>query len=131
MCPETDSLPKQHTPLLAAGLLILSNTFYYDNFIMAIVAVNVIPIGVGPSVSDYVAAAEKALRNRPDIKHQAGPMFTTLEGDLGEIMAVIRDMQEAVFAAGALRVATTIKIDDRRDKKATMDSKMASLNAKI
>ncbi|MCL2791497.1 MAG: MTH1187 family thiamine-binding protein [Spirochaetaceae bacterium] len=98
---------------------------------MAIVAVNVVPIGVGPSVSSYVAAAEKAILDRPNIKHQAGPMFTTLEGDLDEIMAAIRDMQEAVFAAGAVRVGTTIKIDDRRDKKATMDSKMASLNAKI
>ena len=98
---------------------------------MAIVAVNVVPIGVGPSVSGYVAAAEKALIDRPNIKRQAGPMFTTLEGDLDEIMAAIRDMQEAVFDAGVLRVTTTIKIDDRRDKEATMDSKMASLNAKI
>ena len=98
---------------------------------MAIVAVNVVPIGVGPSVSSYVAAAEKAVLDCPNIKHQAGPMFTTLEGDLDEIMAVIRNMQEAVFAAGAVRVTTTIKIDDRRDKKATIDSKMASLKAKM
>ena len=98
---------------------------------MAIVAVSVVPIGVGSSVSSYIAAAEKAILDRPNIKHQAGPMFTTLEGNLDEIMAAIRDMQEAVFTAGALRVATTIKIDDRRDKEATIDSKMASLNAKI
>ena len=98
---------------------------------MAIVAVNIVPIGVGPSVSAYVAAAEKAILDRPGITRRAGPMFTLLEGDLDEIMAAVREMQEAVFAAGALRVATTIKIDDRRDKESTMESKMASLTAKM
>ncbi|HHV65359.1 MAG TPA: MTH1187 family thiamine-binding protein [Peptococcaceae bacterium] len=98
---------------------------------MAIVAVNMVPLGVGTSVSKYVAAAEKVIVDRPNIKRQAGPMFTTLEGDLDEIMQAIREMQEAVFAAGAARVLTTIKIDDRRDKESTMESKMNSLNAKL
>jgi uncharacterized protein (TIGR00106 family) len=98
---------------------------------MAIVAVNMVPLGVGSSVSKYVAAAEKVIVDRPGIKRQVGPMFTTLEGDLDEVMKAIREMQEAVFATGVDRVLTTIKIDDRRDKKATMDAKLASLNAKI
>ena len=98
---------------------------------MAIVAVNMTPLGMGSSVSKYVAAAEKVIVERPGIKRQAGPMFTTLEGDLDEIMKVIREMQEAVFDAGVDRVVTTIKIDDRRDKDATMEGKLASLNAKL
>lgn len=98
---------------------------------MAIVAVNMVPLGMGSSVSKYVAAAEKVIVDRPGIKRQVGPMFTTLEGDLDEIMQAIREMQEAVFAAGVDRVVTTIKIDDRRDKDATMDTKLASLNAKL
>lgn len=98
---------------------------------MAIVAVNMVPLGMGSSVSKYVAAAEKVIVNRPGINRQAGPMFTTLEGDLDEIMQAIREMQEAVFETGVDRVITTIKIDDRRDKKATMESKLASLNAKL
>lgn len=98
---------------------------------MAIVAVNMVPLGMGSSVSKYVAAAEKVIVDRPGIKRQAGPMFTTLEGDLDEIMKAVREMQEAVFATGVDRVITTIKIDDRRDKKATMEAKLASLNAKL
>lgn len=98
---------------------------------MAIVAVNMVPLGVGSSVSKYVAAAEKVIVDRPGIKRQVGPMFTTFEGDLDEIMQAIREMQEAVFAAGVDRVLTTIKIDDRRDKEATMESKLNSLNAKL
>ncbi|NLI92489.1 MAG: MTH1187 family thiamine-binding protein [Peptococcaceae bacterium] len=98
---------------------------------MAIVAVNMVPLGMGSSVSKYVAAAEKVIVDRPGIKRQVGPMFTTLEGDLDEIMKAIREMQESVFATGVDRVITTIKIDDRRDKNATMEAKLASLNAKL
>lgn len=98
---------------------------------MAIVAVNMVPLGMGSSVSKYVAAAEKVIVDRPGVKRQVGPMFTTLEGDLDEVMQAIREMQEAVFAAGVDRVITTIKIDDRRDKRATMEAKLASLNANL
>lgn len=98
---------------------------------MAIVAVNMVPLGMGSSVSRYVAAAEKVIVDRPGIKRQVGPMFTTLEGDLDEILKAIREMQEAVFETGVDRVVTTIKIDDRRDKNATMDTKLASLDAKL
>ena len=98
---------------------------------MAIVAVNIVPVGVGTSVSKYVAVAEKAIIDRPGIKRQLGPMFTTLEGDLDEIMEAIREMQEAVFETGVDRVITTIKIDDRRDVKATMEAKLESVNKKL
>ncbi|KUO62520.1 MAG: hypothetical protein APF84_01865 [Gracilibacter sp. BRH_c7a] len=98
---------------------------------MAIVAVNMVPLGVGTSVSKYVAAAEKVIKDRPGIKRQLGPMFTTLEGDLDEIMQAIREMQEAVFETGVERVVTTIKIDDRRDVAATMDAKLESLTSKL
>ena len=40
---------------------------------------------------------------------------------------MIQDMQEAVFAEGAERVGTVIKIDDRRDRDATMQDKLASV----
>jgi uncharacterized protein (TIGR00106 family) len=54
-------------------------------------------------------------------------MFTTLEGDLDEILALVRRMQEAVFAAGAERVSTVLKIDDRRDRAARMEDKVRAV----
>lgn len=36
-------------------------------------------------------------------------------------------MQEAVFAAGAVRVSTVVKIDDRRDRVVTMEDKVRSV----
>jgi Uncharacterized conserved protein len=52
-------------------------------------------------------------------------MFTTLEGDLPEIYSLVHAMQEAVFAAGAERVGTVIKIDDRRDRAVRMEDKVS------
>ena len=98
---------------------------------MAIVAVSIAPLGQGASVSNYVAAAERVLESKPSIKRQIGPMFTTLEGDIDEIMAAIKEMQEAVFAAGAVRVSTVIKIDERRDKAITMEGKIRAVEEKL
>ena len=96
---------------------------------MAIVAVSIAPVGVGVSVSRYVARALEVLEQQSTVRYQVGPMFTTLEGDIDEIFALIRRMQEAVFAAGAVRVSTLIKIDDRRDREVTMEDKVQSVQA--
>ena len=76
---------------------------------MAIAAVSISPIGEGTSVSRFVAAALDVVQSQERIRFRLDPMFTTLEGDLSEIYALVSDMQEAVFAAGAERVSTVIK----------------------
>jgi uncharacterized protein YqgV (UPF0045/DUF77 family) len=40
-------------------------------------------------------------------------------------------MQEAVFAAGAKRVSTVLKIDDRRDRAASMSDKVGAVEAQL
>jgi uncharacterized protein (TIGR00106 family) len=98
---------------------------------MAIVAISITPVGVGTSVSQYVAAAAAVARGQDSVKVDHGPMFTTLEGDLDEILALVRRMQEAVFEAGAVRVGSVLKIDDRRDRAATMEQKLESMEASL
>jgi uncharacterized protein YqgV (UPF0045/DUF77 family) len=48
-----------------------------------------------------------------------------------EIFALIRRMQDAVFDAGAVRVGTVIKMDDRRDKPVRMHDKIASVERRL
>lgn len=98
---------------------------------MAIVAVSISPVGVGVSLSRYVAAAERVVRGQSQIRVRLDPMFTTLEGDVDEIFALIRQMQEAVFEAGAVRVGTVIKIDDRRDRGVKMEDKLRAVEEKL
>ncbi len=95
---------------------------------MAIVAVSIAPVGDGVSVSRHVAAALQVVREQDRVRHRLDPMFTTLEGDLDEIFALIRRMHEAVFAAGAQRVGTVIKIDDRRDRAVAMEDKIRAVD---
>jgi len=86
------------------------------------------PIGTAtPSLSRYVTAALAVLSSHPEVKYQLNPMGTVLEGERPDIIAVIEEMNEAIFAAGALRVGTTLKIDERRDKPASMEHKVESV----
>ena len=56
-------------------------------------------------------------------------MATIIETkDLPTLFQVIQKAHDAVVAAGAERIVTEIKIDDRRDKEATMESKLKSLH---
>jgi uncharacterized protein (TIGR00106 family) len=98
---------------------------------MAIAAVSISPVGVGTSVSAYVAAALAVVRGQDRVRHRLDPMFTTLEGDLGDIYALVTRMQEAVFAAGAERVSTVLKIDDRRDREVSMEEKVATVERRL
>jgi len=83
------------------------------------------PIGTAtPSLSRYVTAALSVLQEHPEVRYQLNPMGTVLEGERRDIIAVIEEMNEAIFAAGALRVGTTLKIDERRDKPASMEHKV-------
>ena len=99
---------------------------------MAIAAVSISPVGVGISVSEYVAAAIRVLEQQDRVRWQLDSMFTTLEGDLADLFAVIEAMQDAVFEAGAERVGTVIKMDDRRDRAGIrMEDKVASVRSKL
>lgn len=99
---------------------------------MAIAAVSISPLGVGISVSKYVAIALGVLEGQDRVRWKLDSMFTTLEGEPEALFEVISLMQEAVFEAGAERVGTVIKMDDRRDRSdVTMEDKVASAQSKL
>ena len=98
---------------------------------MAIVEVSIVPLGTStPSVSKYVAKALQALEGE-NIEIELTPMGTIIEGDLDEILRLVKLMHESPFTEGAMRVVTTIKIDDRRDKTSSMSSKIESVKRQM
>ena len=98
---------------------------------MVMVAISIAPVGEGVSVSSHVASALRVLDQHPELNYELGPMFTTIEGEYDSVMGAIREMQEVLFSAGVERVATVIKIDERRDKPLTMEGKMAAVRSKL
>ena len=98
---------------------------------MAIMEVSIVPLGTGtPSVSQYVAAVLEVLE-KSGLKYQLTSMGTIIEGDLDEISKVVRQMHEVPFQKEVKRVVTTIRIDDRRDRQASMEGKVRSVREKL
>ncbi|MBS3942700.1 MAG: MTH1187 family thiamine-binding protein [Dethiobacter sp.] len=100
---------------------------------MAVVDVTVLPIGTGAtSLSDFVVACQRELKLCGEgLNFQLTAMGTIIEGDLDRVLEVIRRLHEVPFNHGAMRVSTTIKIDDRRDKAGTILQKIQSVECKM
>jgi len=98
---------------------------------MAVVFVTIAPLGTAStSLSPYVAGVERILRNS-GLKHELTAMGSIIEGNLDEILPVLREMHEHPFGQGAARVSTLIKIDDRRDKAGSIEGKIRSVKEKL
>lgn len=94
---------------------------------MAIVDISIVPIGTkSPSVSEYVRKSIKLIK-KSGLKYQVSSMGTAIEGNLSDIFELILQIHKAQVKMGAKRLLTTIKIDDRRDKKQTMDDKIKAV----
>lgn len=99
---------------------------------MAIVEFTIVPLGTkDTSLSKYVADCHKVLEEVENIKYQLTPMGTIVEGDLDLILNTIRKIHEVPFKNGALRVSTSIRIDDRRDKASSMEGKVKSVKTQL
>jgi len=99
---------------------------------MAMMGISIVPVGTGsPSVSSYVAEAVKLLQKEPGVKYELTAMMTIVEGDVGRLLEIAQKMHNTAFAAGAKRVVTSIRIDDRRDKPVTIKSKVKSVKEKL
>ena len=93
--------------------------------------ITTVPLGTGnTSISAYVGACDRLLKQFPDLQYRLNPMSTTVEGELDRVLELIRRMHEAPFELGARRVSTTIRIDDRRDARGSMQGKMDSAREK-
>jgi len=99
---------------------------------MALLEITVVPLGTGDTgVSKYVAACHKVLEREEDIKYMLTPMATVIEGDIDKLFEVAKKLHHVPFGEGAMRVSTSMKIDDRRDKESTIEGKIASVESKL
>jgi uncharacterized protein (TIGR00106 family) len=97
---------------------------------MAIVELSIVPLGVGPGVSAFVAGAIRVLE-KTGLTYELTGMGTIISGELDDILAAVRKMHESCFDAGAVRVLTQIRIDDRRDRQSSIERKIRSVREKL
>ncbi len=87
------------------------------------------PFGVGTSLSKYVKESVKVLDEFPNIRVLHTPMSSILEADsVDEILEATKAAHERMFIAGAKRVSTLLRIDDRRDKPRRMEDKVRAIS---
>jgi len=98
---------------------------------MAIMEISVFPLGTGgTSLSSYVADCIRVLK-KARIPFELSAMGTNVEGDLKKLVGIALKMHQVPFKRGAQRVVTTLKIDDRRDKKGTIAGKKKAVRDKL
>ncbi len=90
-----------------------------------LVAFSVTPLGVGDAVGEYVADAVRVVRDS-GLPNHTDAMFTTVEGDWDEVMAVVKQAVDAV-AVKAPRVSVVLKADIRPGAAGALTAKMESL----
>ncbi len=98
---------------------------------MAILEISVVPLGTGDtSLSTYVADCLRVLKQEK-VHYELSSMGTNIEGDLRDLIRIALKMHQVPFRKGAQRVVTTLKIDDRRDKKGTLEGKKKAVKNKL
>ena len=89
----------------------------------------IVPIGVGISLSRYVAACERVLREA-GLDPQLHAHGSNVEGEWDTVMAAVKACHEKVHAMGAPRIHSTLKINTRTDRDQTMEDKIESVKKK-
>lgn len=89
----------------------------------------VVPLGVGVSVSEYVAECQRVL-DEAGLEHTLHAYGTNIAGDWDDVFAAIKRCHELVHEMGAPRITTTIKVGTRTDRGQTMQDKIDSVTQK-
>ncbi len=90
----------------------------------------VVPIGVGVSVSKYVAACERVL-NEAGLETHLHAYGTNIQGEWDAVFAAIKRCHEVVHEMGAPRITTSLRLGTRTDRAQTMEEKVRSAQEKI
>lgn len=92
-----------------------------------LVAVAIAPFGVGDELAPYVAEAIRIIRDS-GLPQRTTSMFTEIEGDWDEVMAVVRDAT-FVLAEQGIRTEVILKADVRPGHADTIDRKIEAVES--
>ncbi|WP_210395380.1 MTH1187 family thiamine-binding protein [Motiliproteus sediminis] len=90
----------------------------------------VVPLGVGLSVSEYVAACQRIL-DEAGLSHQMHAYGTNVEGEWDAVFAAVKRCHQEVHAMGAPRITTSMRIGTRTDRDQSMADKIDSVNQRL
>lgn len=95
-----------------------------------LVDVSIVPLGVGISLSKYVAACERVLQDA-GLRPQLHAYGTNVEGEWDAVFAAVKRCHEVLHEMGAPRVSTNLRAGTRTDRDQTLQDKVDSVKAKL
>jgi uncharacterized protein (TIGR00106 family) len=98
---------------------------------MAIMEISTAPLGTcGTGLGHYVAAMMNVIKES-GLSYTLTDMGTIIKGNVSELLDLAKKIHEAPFNIDAMRVYTTIRIDDRRDKEVKLGDKIDSVQNRL
>jgi uncharacterized protein (TIGR00106 family) len=94
-----------------------------------IVDVSIVPIGVGVSLSRYVAACHDVFA-AAGLKTALHAYGTNIEGEWPDVFAALERCHDVLHAMGAPRVSTNLRLGTRVDREQTLEDKVQSVRDK-
>jgi uncharacterized protein (TIGR00106 family) len=85
-----------------------------------------VPIGVGTSLSRYIAECERILEEA-GLNPQLHAYGTNVEGEWDNVVGALKRCHETLHEMGVPRLFTTVKLGTRIDRTATMEQKVNSV----
>jgi len=96
--------------------------------IVVIAEFSIHPIGTGTSVGRYVKAAVRSMSGIPGLTFDVAPMSSVLEAEnIGTILEAVEVSHRALRSMGAKRISSSLRIDERLDKRRMMSDKTRGL----
>jgi uncharacterized protein (TIGR00106 family) len=92
--------------------------------------ISIVPIGVGVSVSKYVAVCERILADA-GLNPRLHGYGTNVEGEWDAVFNAVKKCHEEIHKMGAPRISTNIRLGTRTDRAQTIDDKLKSVEGKL
>ena len=94
---------------------------------MILAQLSVYPLGEGTSLGRFVRKGIDVIKDS-GYTFSVGGLSTAIETpDMDSLFALIKKVRQAHLDEGAKRIVVDLKIDDRLDKDATLNSKITSV----
>lgn len=94
-----------------------------------IVDLCVVPLGVGVSVSSYIAACERIIRESGLCSHLHA-YGTNIEGEWDQVFAVVKRCHEELHRLGVPRISSSLRFGTRTDRPQSIAGKVRSVEEK-
>ena len=95
-----------------------------------LVDISVVPLGVGLSLSRYVAECERIFQ-AAGLKTALHAYGTNVEGEWEDVFSAIKRCHETLHAMGAPRISTNMRLGTRTDRVQTIEDKVRSVTEKL